>query len=44
MILNLFSIPSYLPCFDSEVLFAPGYEPFTTASFVQQNGPNKVEW
>ena len=46
-ILNLFSIPSYLPCYNSKILethsaFAPKW--FTAASFMQQNGLNNVEW
>ena len=46
MILNLFSIPSYLPCYNSKILdtFPSTLEQFTAASFMQQNGLNNVEW
>ena len=46
MILNLFSIPSYLPCYNSKILdtYALESDWFTAASFMQQNGLNKVEW
>ena len=44
MILNLFSIPSYLPCYNSEILESCAPDLYTAASFMQQNGLNNVEW
>ena len=44
MILNLFSIPSYLPCYNSKILYTSGPEQLTAASFMQQNGLNNIEW
>ena len=43
-ILNLFSIPSYLPCYNSKILSVRDADKFTAASFMQQNGLNNVEW
>ena len=44
MILNLFSIPSYLPCYNSKILETYDSEKFTAASFMQRHGLNKIEW
>ena len=44
MILNLFSIPSYLPCYNSKILKTYALEEFTAASFMQQNGLDNVIW
>ena len=46
MILNLFSIPSYLPCYNSKILdtCSGPVVSITAASFMQQYGLNKVEW
>ena len=47
MILNLFSIPSYLPCYNSKILeayYAAWSEQFTAASFMRENRLYKAEW
>ena len=43
-ILDLFSIPSYLPCYNSNILKSYYLGQITATSFMQRNGLNEVEW
>ena len=44
MILIYFRPPSYLPCYNSKILFTYGPEQITAASFLKQHGLNNAEW